>query len=238
MEYPQFNRKYYIFKWPVFHCYVSLLDCTSFFAMTFRICWMLLATTVFFGESCDRRQRAARNFEKDFVGWDGLEFTSRKGHFPAKLHNIWAENRRIPWRFVPGSSHHVAASPRRSRHFMKARVPREIFTTVGGLGTPHPTHILLFFSGGSCWCFGIHQWHNMICSIKQKIDTEHVFNVSNFPRYFLELFRQFVTTHISKLLQSVLLKSPGMRLETPHPAVCHQEIGQLKARSFSDGRLG
>ena len=212
MEYPQFNRKYYIFKWPVFHCYVSLLDCTSFFAMTFRICWMLLATTVFFGESCDRRQRAARNFEKDFVGWDGLEFTSRKGHFPAKLHNIWAENRRIPWRFVPGSSHHVAASPRRSRHFMKARVPREIF-----------------FSGGSCWCFGIHQWHNMICSIKQKIDTDKI---------FLELFRQFVTTHISKLLQSVLLKSPGMRLETPHPAVCHQEIGQLKARSFSDGRLG
>ena len=142
MEYPQFNRTYYIFKWPVFHCYVSLLECTSFFAMTFRICWMLLATTVFFFNekvaTGDNEPHATLRRTLSV----GMALSLQAARvFPVKLHNIWAENRRIPWRFVPGSSHHVAASPRRSRHFMKARVPREIFTTVGGLGTPHPAHI-------------------------------------------------------------------------------------------------
>ncbi len=135
--------------------------------------WTLLATTVFLGESCDRRQRAARNFEKD-IGLDGLEFTTASSaarvtscHFIVKFHSTWVENRQIPWRFVPGSSPHVAAtnqSPRRSRHFIKARVP---YKSSHGWWAGKPTHThthilnrsnLLFFSGSSCWCFGIHPY--------------------------------------------------------------------------------
>ena len=121
----------------------------------------------FFGESCDRRQRAARNFEKD-VGLDGLEFKTASSaarvtscHFTVKFHNIWVENRQIPWRFVPGSSPHGAAtnqSPRNSKKikaFHKSKGPLQIFTRLVGWETHTHTHILnrsnlLFFSGSSC----------------------------------------------------------------------------------------
>ena len=212
MEYPQFNRKY-----NEIHLQSSSNDPCSIAMLVY---WSVLVPSslrwpsgfvecywqppFFFGESCDRRQRAARNFEKDFVGWDGLEFTSRKG-LPSKTSQHLGWKQANPLAFCSGFITPCCRESKKIEAFHESKGPPRNLHHGWWAGNPPPhAHFnMLFFSGGSCWCFGIHQWHDMICSIKQKIDTEHVFNVSNFSKICLELFREFLTTHISKLLQSV-----------------------------------